>query len=251
MDMKTLAPLALAALCASAVAAETSGRLLDLMVDESGNLNSTNAVATVADLSSAAASALLADAKAEAAASAAARGTNMVAAVANAIAATELAVYVRGNVSSFDAATLFGPDDRIGIYDFRVEALSDGTKDVSVRWFSTVPIGSSDVGLKWADSLDGGTDAFTAIAADSNVPLGQQTVGGNTYEHAYLMTKSMPDLPQSFFRVWLEPDEPSGDGSLMEIRGVAGGYTGTVAAGETLVVSNGVVVGIVGKGGAR
>lgn len=243
---KTLERMALAVLCSAAWPSE--GRLLDLMVDENGNLNSTNAVATVADLSSAAASALLADAKAEAASSAAARGTNMVASVANAIAATELAVYVRGNVSSFDAATLFGPDDKIDVYDFRVTPLEDGTKEVCAWWFSTVPIGSSDVGFKWADSLDDGTNAFQVIAADSNVSLGQQVVGGNTYENAYMMTKVMPSIPQSFFRIWLEPDEPSGDGSAMEICGVKGGYTGTVVAGETLVVSNGVVVG---KGGAR
>lgn len=252
MDMKTLAPLALAALCAAAACRTASARLLDLMVDEHGNLNSTNAVATVADLSSAAASALLAEAKAEAASSAAARGTNMVAAVANAIAASELAVYVRGNVSAFEAAVLFGPDDRIEIYGFDVERAADGTAEVSVRWFSTVPIGSSDVGLKWADSLalstSGTSTVYRTIMADSNVPLGQQVVGGNTYENAYLMTKAMPALPQSFFRVWLEPDAPSGDGSTMEISGVKGGYTGTVAAGETLTVSNGVIVG---KGGAQ
>lgn len=248
--MKTLAPLALAALCAAAACRTANARLLDLMVDENGNLNSTNAVATVADLSSAAAAALLAEAKAEAASAAASRGTNMVAAVANAIAANELAVYVRGSVSSFEAAALFGPDDRIGIYDFKAEPSADGSTAVSVRWFSTVPIGSSDVGLQWAESLStsGAQTVFQVIAADSNVSLGQQTVGANTYENAYLMTKAMPALPQSFFRVWLEPDAPSGDGSAMEICGVRGGYTGTVAAGETLVVSNGVVVG---KGGAQ
>lgn len=251
MDMKTLAPLALAALCAAAACRTASARLLDLMVDEHGNLNSTNAVATVADLSTAAASALLAEAKAEAASSAAARGTNMVAAVANAIAASELAVYVRGNVSAFEAAVLFGPDDTIDIYDFKAEPSADGTA-VSVRWFSTVPIGNSDVYLMWADSLvpstSGTSTVFQAVMADSNVPLGQQTVGATTYENAYLLTKAMPALPQSFFRVWLEPDAPSGDGSTMEISGVKGGYTGTVAAGETLTVSNGVIVG---KGGAQ
>ena len=247
--MKTKEPilaLLLAALCAVA-----SGRQLSLMVDEEGRLNSTNAVATVADLSTAAASALLAEAKAEAASSAAARGTNMVAAVANAIAASELAVYVRGNVSAFEAAVLFGPDDTIDIYDFKAEPSADGTA-VSVRWFSTVPIGNSDVYLMWADSLvpstSGTSTVFRAVMADSNVPLGQQTVGATTYENAYLLTKAMPALPQSFFRVWLEPDAPSGDGSTMEISGVKGGYTGTVAAGETLTVSNGVIVG---KGGAQ
>ena len=58
--MKTKEPilaLLLAALCAVA-----SGRQLSLMVDEEGRLNSTNAVATVADLSAAAAGALVADA---------------------------------------------------------------------------------------------------------------------------------------------------------------------------------------------
>ena len=237
--MKTKEPilaLLLAALCAVA-----SGRQLSLMVDEHGALNSTNAVATVADLSAAAAGALVADAKAEAAKEATRAGTNMIAGVSAAIASSELVVYVKGRVSSFEAGTLFGPDDRIGIYDFRVQANADGTTTAKTWWFSTVPIGGSDVYLKWADSLT--NKVFTAVDADSNVPLGTQTAGQNTYQNAYLMTKTFTGLPQSFFRVGLEPDAPSGDGSLMDIRGVVGGFTGTIVPGETLIVSNGVVVG--------
>ena len=238
--MKTNKPilaLLLAALCAVA----SGSRQLSLMVDEHGTLNSTNAVATVADLSAAAAGALVADAKAEAAKEAADAGTDMIAGVSAAIASSELVVYVKGRVSSFEAGTLFGPDDKIGIYDFKVQANADGTTTVKTWWFSTVPIGSSDVYLKWADSLT--NKEFTAVDADSNVPLGTQTVGSNTYQNAYLMTKTFDSLPKSFFRVGLEPDAPSGDGSLMDIKGVAGGFTGTIVAGETLIVSNGVVIG--------
>ncbi len=182
-----------------------------------------------------------ADAKGDAARDATDAGTNMIAGVAAAIASSELVVYVRGRVSSFEAGTLFGPDDRIGIYDFKVAVNADGTTTARAWWFSTVPIGSSDVYLKWADSLTNKT--FVDVDADSNVPLGTQTVGSNTYRNAYLMTKTFDTLPQSFFRVGLEPDAPSGDGATMDIKGVTGGYTGTVQAGETLVVSNGVVVG--------
>ena len=242
--MKTVAGIlaALAALCPVAVAqAAAPGRQLALMVGENGALNSTNAVSTVADLAAAAASALVADAKADAARDATDAGTNMIAGVSAAIAANELVVYVKGRVSSFEAGTLFGPDDRIGIYDFRVEANADGTTTVRAWWYSTVPIGSSDAYLKWADSLTNKT--FVAVDADSNVPLGTQTAGSNTYQNAYLMTKTFDTMPQSFFRVGLEPDAPQGDGATMDIRGVTGGYTGTVQAGETLVVSNGVVVG--------
>lgn len=237
--MKTNKPiiaLLLAALCAAA-----PGRQLSLMVDEHGTLNSTNAVATVADLSAAAAGALVADAKADAAKEAADAGTDMIAGVSAAIASSELVVYVKGRVSSFEAGTLFGPDDKIGIYDFKVQANADGTTTVKTWWFSTVPIGSSDVYLKWADSLT--NKEFTDVDADSNVTLGTQTVGSNTYQNAYLMTKTFTTLPKSFFRVGLEPDAPSGDGSLMDIKGVVGGFTGTIVAGETLIVSNGVVIG--------
>lgn len=212
-----------------------------LYVNQDGTLSNTNAITTVADLSAAAASALVADAKAEAAKEATDAGTNMIAGVSAAIASSELVVYVRGRVSSFEAGTLFGPDDRIEIYDFKVQANADGTTTAKTWWFSTVPIGSSGVYLKWADSLT--NKVFTAVDADSNVPLGTQTVGSNTYQNAYLMTKTFASLPQSFFRVGLEPDAPSGDGSLLDIKGVAGGFTGTVVAGETLVVSNGVVIG--------
>lgn len=247
--MKTVALLcaALAALCpVPSARADARGRERALMVDEHGALNSTNAVATVADLAAAAASALVADAKAEAARDATDAGTNMIAGVSAAIASSELVVYVKGRVSSFEAGVLFGPDDRIGIYDFRVQGNADGTTTARAWWFSTVPIGSSDVYLKWADSLTNKT--FVSVDADSNVPLGTQTVGSNTYRNAYLMTKTFDAMPQSFFRVGLEPDAPSGDGATMDIKGVTGGYTGTVQAGETLVVSNGVVVS---KGGAR
>lgn len=242
MKMKTTLPMLCAALCAVASAqAAATGRRLSLMVDEEGRLNSTNAVATAADLSAAAAGALVADAKAEAAKDATDAGTNMIAGVSAAIASSELVVYVKGRVSSFEAGVLFGPDDEIGIYDFKVQANEGGTTTVKTWWFSTVPIGSSDVYLKWADSLTNKT--FTAVDADSNVPLGTQTVGSNTYQNAYLMTKTFASLPQSFFRVGLEPDATSGDGSMMDIKGVVGGFTGRIVAGETLVVSNGVVVG--------
>lgn len=242
--MKTVATIlaALAALCPVAAAqAATPVRQLALMVGENGALNSTNAVSTVADLAAAAASALVADAKADAARDATDAGTNMIAGISAAIAANELVVYVKGRVSSFEAGTLFGPDDKIGIYDFKVERNTGGTTTVKAWWFSTVPIGSSDAYFKWADSLT--NKVFVAVDADSNVPLGTQTVGSNTYQNAYLMTKTFDTLPQSFFRVGLEPDAPSGDGSMLDIKGVTGGYTGTVVAGETLVVSNGVVVG--------
>lgn len=242
--MKKTAAVILAALAAATVPsaqAGARGRERALMVDEHGALNSTNAVATVADLAAAAASALVADAKADAARDATDAGTNMIAGVSAAIASSELVVYVRGRVSSFEAGVLFGPDDRIGIYDFRVQGNADGTTTARAWWFSTVPIGSSDVYLKWADSLTNKT--FVAVDADSNVPLGTQTVGSNTYRNAYLMTKTFDAMPQSFFRVGLEPDAPSGDGATMDIKGVTGGYTGTVQAGETMVISNGVVVG--------
>lgn len=237
---------ALAAFAAATGMALGQGRQLALMVDENGNLNSTNAVTTVADLAAAATASVVADAKAEAARQATDKGTNMIASVASAIAASELVVYVRGRVSSFDAAVLFGPDDKIDIYDFAVEDNADGTKTAKAWWYSTVAIGNSDACLLWADSLTNKT--FTAVDADSNVSLGQQTVGSNTYQNAYIMTKTFDDMPQSFFRVSLEPDTPSGDGSTLEIGGVSGGYTGTVQAGETLVVSNGVVIG---KGAAQ
>ena len=229
-------------LAAPASAAAAPGRRTVLMVDENGELNSTNAVSTVADLAAAATSALVAEAKADAAADAASKGANMIASVAAAIASSELVVYVKGRVSSFEAGVLFGQDDKIDIYDFKVEHNADGTTTAKARWYSTVAIGSSEAYLKWADSLaDSAT--FTDVAADSNVSLGQQTVGANTYENAYLLTKTFDTLPQSFFRVGLEPDAPSGDGSTLEIGGVTGGYTGTIQAGETLVVSNGVVIG--------
>ena len=212
-----------------------------LYVNQDGTLSDTNAVTTVADMAATAASALVADAKAEAAKEATDAGTNMIAGVSAAIASSELVVYVKGRVSSFEAGVLFGPDDKIGIYDFKVQANAGGTTTVKTWWFSTVPIGSSDVYLKWADSLT--NKEFTDVDADSNVPLGTQTVGSNTYQNAYLMTKTFTTLPKSFFRVGLEPDAPSGDGSLMDIKGVAGGFTGTIVAGETLIVSNGVVIG--------
>lgn len=233
--------LSIAALSLAAGPAAAQGRSLALMVDEDGRLNSTNAIATTADLAATAASALVADAKAEAAKDATDAGTNMIAGISSAIAASELVVYVKGRVSAFEAGVLFDPDDKIGIYDFEVQANADDTVTAKAWWYSTKPIGNSDVCFAWADSLTNAT--FSPVAVDSNVPLGTQTVGSNTYQNAYLMTKTFDTLPQSFFRVSLEPDAPSGDGAMMDIKGVKDGYTGMVAPGETLVVSNGVVVG--------
>lgn len=239
MPIKTI--LSIAALSLAAGPAAARGRSLALMVDEDGRLNSTNAIATTADLAATAASALVADAKAEAAKDATDAGTNMIAGISAAIASSELVVYVKGRVSAFEAGVLFDPDDRIAIYDFKVQANADGTTTAKAWWYSTKPIGNSDVYFDWADSLTDKT--FSPVAADSNVPLGTQTVGSNTFENAYLMTKTFDTMPQSFFRVGLEPDTPSGDGAMMDIKGVVGGLTGVVQPGETLVISNGVVVG--------
>lgn len=233
--------LSIAALSLAAGPAAARGRSLALMVDEDGRLNSTNAIATTADLAATAASALVADAKAEAAKDATDAGTNMIAGISSAIAASELVVYVKGRVSAFEAGVLFDPDDKIDIYDFKVQANADGTATAKAWWYSTKPIGNSDVCFAWADSLTNAT--FSPVAVDSNVPLGTQTVGSNTYQNAYLMTKTFDTLPQSFFRVSLEPDAPSGDGAMMDIKGVKDGYTGMVRPDETLVISNGVVVG--------
>lgn len=229
------------AILAALVAATVTGREMALMVNEHGRLNSTNAVATVADLAAAAAAALVADAKSEAATAATAAGTNMIAGVVGAIAASELVVYARGRVSAFEAGALFGPDDEIGIYDFKVQGNADGTMTAQAWWFSTVPIGNSDVYFKWADSLT--NKVFVAVDADSNVPLGTQTAGSKTYQNAYLMSKTFDSMPKSFFKVGLDPDAPAGDGAMMDIKGVVNGFTGVIYPGEGMVVSNGVTIG--------
>lgn len=216
---------ALAAFCQTGV---PEGAVKLLTVNERGEVNAPEAVASVAQQVSNEVAVVIAAEAALAAERSARSVTNAVQTVADAMVHGDTVLYSYGDVNSFSAAVFFSDGDRCDIlnptYDFSGDHVT-----VSLPFLVTKDIGTYKPLVYSSSSL---TDLMEHEVSSSDVtdPVSFPAPEGRS-GFAYRMTVTLPRSSARFLKLRLDPDMPSGDGSTLElVNGVSGGATADLPA---------------------
>lgn len=241
-----------------ALFADDPPRMRELMVDDAGNLNSTNAVATQADLARVAASNQVAMAEQAAARKGFDQAVSLLSAVATNVAAGTPVVFYSVELSSFDAAVTFDESTaKVKIIGYEDQGETSTVAGVSVkkwrlRFAFTDNLQSVKPLVGYAQVLDGAArDDWEYIADDLvDAPVldtGTYTDGdGNSYSYLYHIDFWMPAENTGFAYVRVPNDAAVADGATLDLpNGVAGGATTTVVwGGKTLTFRGGLLTGV-------
>lgn len=210
-----------------------------IMVDEDGNINVTNVLATTAMLTTNETMLVLAQAAAQAAARAVSDGTNIVQGVVSEIMANQLIVYRRGFTDSFGTVTVFSPNDDVVITGISLPNVisDDGLLAIDITYAATLDVGSASPGFLYSSTLTNKSDM--AELSSSNIDHAEQIVSevitknGKTYSYSYKVRIWVPQEDIGFFVLYIDADEPYGDGYSVNIYGgMKDGFTGTTVWGK-------------------
>lgn len=229
-----------------------------LTVGDGGELNSTNAVATQADLAAIAASNQIAAAEQEAAREGFNQAVSLLSAVATNIAAGTPTVFFGVEISTFDAAVAFDEaKDKVKIVAFEDQNTSSVIGGVlcekwRMRFAFTADLQTVKPQIGYAQVIDGVPRADWEYLADELVdsPVsesGTYTDGdGNTYDHIYHIDHWLPKENSGFSYVRVPNDAAVADGATIDLpNGVQGGATTVVTwGGKTLTFKGGLLVGV-------
>ena len=252
--MKKLLAIILTGLTVSAFA--DTERVQVLIVDENGNLNISNVVATISDLARAEGNLAIANATAQAASNAYDEASTLLDQVAAQITDSEVIVYRKFFMDSFSAAVIIDPlRDKINICGFEESATQDltGYKKYDVRICCTadIPLGSNVMHFRHSNSLTNSVTEWTELASAYVTGLTLDSGGytdqdGNTYNFTYSCTVALPLQVAHFLIITLDPAYGAGDGSALTIvGGVDGGITTNVVTGNlTWRIDGGLVTGV-------
>lgn len=237
-NMAFMAVAALAATCSFADGSNTvSNRVI--MVDENGNINVPNVLATTAQLTTNETMLVLAQAAADAAERAAYEGTNIVQGVVSSIMASQLVIYRRGFNDSFGTITVFSPDDDVIITGISLPDIitDDGLLAVDIQYASTLDVASVAPGFLYSSTCVRKSDMEEMSSSNIDPPEPIQseiiTREGKTFSYSYKVRIWCPQEDAGFFCLYMDADEPDGDGSAVNlVGGVKGGFTGTFRYGD-------------------
>lgn len=233
-------------------------RMRELMVGDDGTLNSTNAVATQADLAKVAASNQVAVAEQDAAREGFDQAVALLGAVATNVAAGTPIVFYSVELSSFDAAVVFDEaNDKVLITDYE-DLHESGTVDGTavskwrIKFAFTANLQSVKPLVGYAQVLDGTARADWEYIADGLVsdPVldpGTYTDGdGNQYTYLYHVDCWVPTANSGFNYIRVPNDAVVADGATIDLpNGVQGGATTTVTwGGKTLTFRGGLLTGV-------
>lgn len=243
---------ALCVLCGLNLAASTVINKV-MMVDEKGETNAPEALATTADMAAIKAAVITTEEKASAAEAAARHGTNLVKDVVADIGRNELVIYRYGYTDGISAAQVLDPDAQLVISEFSPldEQNAAGLQAFEIEYalknsteYQGQPI------IRWRGALDDGTD-FEPIEAANIEPVvrldGSWTnSAGIVYQYQYQTKFFDAAGGRGFYLVNLIPDDTAGDGAAMELpNGVKGGLTLKVNwGGYELEITGGIVTGV-------
>ena len=216
-----------------------------LFADQYGNLNSTNGIATAADLAAVSASNVVARGIQQANAAGYATATNLMTQVANSLANTPI-VFACIELASFTGALTFDEEtSKCTIFAWDVDTGVTEMKTVGEHTFECTRITI----IPYCEQLDSpgiisdGNEANWAYLNDALVDAPTPVIGepytttdGTTYTDFYEIHLWIPtDRVSGFFRISCKPEVIEGAGNVIDTVGVVGGATG-VATNGTVVL---------------
>ena len=245
--------IALLALAAMPAFAGVTNRVL--YVDQDGNVSSTNALATQADMAAVSATNALIQAKMEAVADGYSTATQLLTMAAQSVVMNPV-VYASLEFVGFEAAVTFDPNSKVyvtGLTPTGESLTVNGTscRKVVLDFGFQESLQTVKPWIEYSLQIDGAPRAEWDFLADDYVATpvskaGTFEVGGDLYSHLYSVDLAVPaDAASGFFAVTIPNDAASSDGSVMDMPGMKDGYTGTQTwGGHTLTFKGGYLVGV-------
>ena len=245
--------IALLALAAVPAFAGVTNRVL--YVDQDGNVSSTNALATQADMAAVSATNALIQAKMEAVADGYSTATQLLTMAAQSVVMNPV-VYASLEFVGFEAAVTFDPNSKVyvtGLTPTGESLTINGTscRKVVLDFGFQESLQTVKPWIEYSLQIDGAPRAEWDFLADDYVATpvskaGTFEVGGDLYSHLYSVDLAVPaDAASGFFAVTIPNDAASSDGSVMDMPGMKDGYTGTQTwGGHTLTFKGGYLVGV-------
>ena len=223
-----------------------------LMVNQNGDLNM-EGIASVEDVATNAAKAVVAEQKAEAAQQTATAVSNSINTVVQNLMANNEVIYRSGFSDSFAPLVVFTDSDVLAIVDARWTTRSAALLVVEIDYVCTVNLGTTKPSVMHRATING-TRADFAELAEANVTTpvyhaDEREYGGQTFAGYYTVTATIanPAATTSYF-LWIkcEADAPSGQGATLDLaNGVTGGVSETVTWGDrVLTFVGGVLMGV-------
>jgi len=243
---------------ASEAFAELPPAQRELMVGDDGKLNSTNAVATQADLAKVAASNQVAMAEQDAARDGFNQAVDLLSAVATNVAAGTPIVFYSVELSSFDAAVVFDEATaKVMVIDIKDTGENGTIQGVEsrkwrMRFAFTEDIQTVQPLVGYAQVIDGvprsewdflAEDFVSAPVAESGT---YEDKDGNEYSHLYYVDVWLPRANSGFTYMKIPNDAAIADGATIDLpNGVKDGVSTVVSwGGKTLTFRKGLLVGV-------
>lgn len=226
-----------------------------LYVDQDGNVSSTNALATQADMAAVSATNALIQAKMDAVADGYSTATQLLTMAAQSVVMNPV-VYASLEFVGFEAAVTFDPNSKVyvtGLTPTGESLTVNGTscRKVVLDFGFQESLQTVKPWIEYSLQIDGAPRAEWDFLADDYVATpvskaGTFEVGGDLYSHLYSVDLAVPaDAASGFFAVTIPNDAASSDGSVMDMPGMKDGYTGTQTwGGHTLTFKGGYLVGV-------
>lgn len=221
-----------------------------LMVDQRGGLNVAG-VASVEDVATNAAKAVVAEQKAEAAQQTAMAVSNSINTVVQNLMANNEIIYRSGFSDSFAPLVVFTDSDILAVVDARWTERSAARLVCEIDYVCTINLGAMKPTVMHRETIGRPRTDFAALA-DSNVTAPvyhaeQREFSGQTFAGYYSVTATIPNpSATTAYFLWIkcEADAPSGDGATLDLpNGVTGGRSVTVELGnKTLTWVGGVLM---------
>lgn len=222
-----------------------------VFVDQAGNINAPEVVASVADMTSNRTEIAIANAAAQTAEKAARKAHEMIDATVSSIVANELVIYRQGFTDSLGVMVALPPDTKCRITAFTPNIATDGKGNAQheIVYATTADASAVPPGIKHASTLNKKNTELKLLDTTiekKNLATTYEDVDGTVYNYMYSVKFWLPVDSQGFFIVNLDADAADGEGMTFDIQGgITGGLTVDVVAGpDTLGFKGGLLMEI-------
>ena len=205
-----------------------------LMVDQDGNINIPEVLATTAQMTSNQVAIVAAEAAAREAARVAKEGTNLVNDTIGAIMANEFVVYRYGMTDSLGVMVVLPPNTLCRITEFSATPIAATADKIQLSLTSATTENADAVEpqIKHSSDITKDFDFLDTTISKSRKSGSYTDTDGNIYPYQYKVLFWVPKANAGFFTVYLDGDAADSGGMAFNI---VGGITG----GASSVITNG------------